>query len=148
MKTFNEFCEDAYQLDEFVNPKDIKSTLSKVKSAVTNNPITRTASRVVSNPIVRTGGRVVGGALNVAFNRALGAEKATTDDPNIGPIEKGLGASSAITPPGVSQATGIAHNVIGSVPTLQKVDRRIGKEHEKAYKANPQAYTQMLGRSF
>jgi hypothetical protein len=133
MKTFREFYIDAYQLNEF-----------RIGNPL-NNPLVK---KVTQNPVVRTTGRVLGGALNVAFNRALGVEKATTDDPNIGPIERGLGAASAITPPGVSQATGLAHNVIGSVPALQKVDKRIGKEHEKAYKANPQAYAQMLGRSF
>ena len=145
MKTFNEFCVEAYQLDEFVNPKDIKSKLSKVKSAVTSNPVVKS---VTSNPIVRTGGRVLGGALNVAFNRALGAEKLTTDDPNVGPIERGLGGISATSPPGVSQATGLAHNAIGLIPPLRKIDRRIGKEHGKALKTNPTGYTQMLGRSF
>ena len=145
MKTFNEFCVEAYQLDEFVNPKDIKSNLSKVKSAVTNNPVVKS---VTSNPIVRTGGRIVGGALNIRYNRIPGLEKLTTDDPNVGPIERGLGGISAASPPGVSQATGLAHNLIGMSPQLKKIDRRIGKEHGKVYKANPQAYTQMLGRSF
>jgi len=145
MKTFNEFCVEAYQLDEFVNPKDIKSTLSKVKSTVTNNPVVKS---VTSNPIVRTGGRIVGGALNIRYNRIPGLEKLTTDDPNVGPIERGLGGISAASPPGVSQATGLAHNLIGMSPQLKKIDRRIGKEHGKVYKANPQAYTQMLGRSF
>jgi hypothetical protein len=145
MKTFNEFCAEAYQLDEFVNLKDIKSNLSKVKSAVTNNPVVKS---VTSNPIVRTGGRVVGGALNIRYNRIPGLEKLTTDDPNVGPIERGLGGISAASPPGVSQATGFAHNLIGMSPQLKKIDKRIGKEHGKAYKANPQAYTQMLGRSF
>lgn len=149
MKTFKQFYAEAYQLDEFVNSKDIKSTLSKVKSAVTNNPVTRIASKVASNPIVRTGGRVVGGALNIGFNRAAGLDKLTqTNDPRIGPIERGLGGISAASPPGMSQATGLAHNIIGSSPQLQKIDRRVGKEHEKAYKANPTGYTQMLGRSF
>lgn len=138
MKTFNEFCVEAYQLDEFVNPKDIKSNLSKVKSAVT------------SNPAVRTGGRIVSGALNVAFNRALGLEKLTTDRSDIGPIERGLGGISAASmfAPGVSQTSGLAHNAIGLIPPLRKIDRRIGKEHEKALKTNPTGYTQMLGRSF
>jgi len=149
MKTFKQFYAEAYQLDEFVNPKDIKSTLSKVKSAVTNNPITRTATRIASNPIVRTGGRIVGAGLNLHYNRGMGLDKATqSNDPRIGPIERTLGGISAVSPPGMSQATGIAHNIIGLSPTLQRVDRRIGKEHEKAYKANPAGYTQMLGRSF
>jgi len=134
MKTFNQFCSEAYQLNEF----QIGNPL--------NNPMVK---KVTQNPLVKTTGRVVGGALNIHYNRLKGLDKLTqTIDPNVGPIERGLGAASAITPPGVSQATGIAHNVIGSVPTLQKVDRRIGKEHAKAYKANPQGYTQMLGRSF
>ena len=88
--------------------------------------------------------------LNIGFNRVLGVEKLTTDSPRVGPIERGLGGISAASmfAPGVSQTAGAAHNIIGSSPTLQKVDRKIGKEHEKAYKANPQGYTQMLGRSF
>ena len=140
MKTFNEFCAEAYQLDEFVNPKDIKSNLSKVKSAVTNNPVVKS---VTSNPIVRTGGRVAGGALNVAFNRALGLEKLTTDDPNVGPIERGLGGISAASPPGVSQATGLAHNLIGMSPQLKKLDKEIQKGHTKSLKANPNLYGHM-----
>ena len=80
----------------------------------------------------------------------MGLEKLTTDSSRVGPIERGLGGISAASmfAPGVSQTAGAAHNIIGSSPTLQKVDRKIGKEHEKAYKANPQGYTQMLGRSF
>lgn len=140
MKTFKDFCVEAYQLDEFVNPKDIKSNLSKVKSAVTSNPVVKS---VTSNPIVRTGGRVLGGALNVAFNRALGAEKLTTDDPNVGPIERGLGGISAASPPGVSQATGLAHNLIGSSPQLKKVDKEMQKGQTAAYKANPNLYAYM-----
>lgn len=145
MKTFKEFCAEAYQLDEFVNPKDIKSKLSKVKSAVTSNPVVKS---VTSNPIVRTGGRVLGGAFNVAFNRALGAEKLTTDDPNVGPIERGLGGISAASPPGVSQATGLAHNVIGISPQLRKVDRKTGQLHGRALKSNSRGYLSNLGMSF
>ena len=133
MKTFKQFYQEAYQLDEF-----------KIGNPL-NNPLVK---KVTQNPVVRTTSRVLGGALNIALNRVSGAEKATTDDPNIGPIERGLGAASAITPPGVSQAAGFGHNIIGSSKTLRKVDRAVGKEHEKAYKANPQGYTQMLGRSF
>ena len=135
MKTFKQFYQEAYQLDEF-----------KIGNPL-NNPLVK---KVTQNPLVKTTSRVVGGALNFGFNRVLGAEKLTTDDPKIGPIERGLGGISAMSmfAPGVSQTAGAAHNVIGSVPALQKVDRRIGKEHAKAYKANPQAYTQMLGRSF
>ena len=140
MKTFNEFCVEAYQLDEFVNPKDIKSKLSKAKSAVTSNPAVKS---ITSNPIVRTGGRLLGGAFNVAFNRALGAEKLTTDDPNVGPIERGLGGISAASPPGVSQATGLAHNLIGMSPQLKKIDKEIQKGHTRALKANPNLYGHM-----
>ena len=145
MKTFKEFCAEAYQLDEFVNPKDIKSTLSKVKSTVTSNPVVKS---VTTNPIVRTGGRVLGGALNVAFNRALGLEKLTTDDPNVGPVERGLGAVSVVSPPGMSQATGIAHNIIGGSKTLKKADRALGQSHGRALKSNTQGYLQNLGMSF
>ena len=148
MKTFKEFCVEAYQLDEFVSPKDIKSTLSRAKSAVTKSPVGRVASAVASNPVVKTTGRVLGGSLNVAFNRALGLEKLTTDDPNVGPVERGLGAVSVASPPGMSQATGIAHNIIGGSKTLKKADRALGQSHGRALKSNTQGYLQNLGMSF
>jgi hypothetical protein len=145
MKTFQQFCEDAYQLTEVAATATSQNPLAKIQRSVSS-----AIKPVTSNPIVRGATRALGGALNIGFNRVLGAEKLTTDSPRVGPIERGLGGISAASmfAPGVSQTAGFAHNVIGSSPTLQKVDRKIGKEHEKAYKANPQAYTQMLGRSF
>jgi len=128
MKTFNQFCIEAYQLNEF----QIGNPL--------NNPMVK---KVTQNPLVKTTGRFVGGTLNVAFNRALGAEKLTTDDPNVGPIERGLGGISAASPPGVSQVTGLAHNLIGMSPQLKKIDKEIQKGHTKALKANPNLYGHM-----
>ena len=137
MKTFQQFCIEAYQLNEV----DLKSVTSKLS----NNPI---VSRIANNPIVRNVSRVAGGAANAYYNRVYGLEKATGTNPNLGTIEKTLGGISAVSPPGLSQAAGLGHYAFDLFPQLRKVDRRIGKEHEKAYKTNPQAYTQMLGRSF
>lgn len=150
MKTFQEFCTEAYQLNEFDagNWWTRNVTNNPVVRRVTNNPVTRTASRVINNPVVRTGGRVVGGALNVGFNRALGLEKLTTDDPNVGPMERGLGAVSLVSPPGMSQVTGLGHNLIGRTPQLKAADKALAKSHERALRSNPQGYLQNLGMSF
>ena len=145
MKTFQQFCEQSYQLTEVTATANTQNPLVRIQRSVSSavRPIT-------SNPLVRKAASAALGAANVYYNRVQGLEKLTTDSRRVGPIERALGGISAASmfAPGVSQASGFAHNIIGSSPTLQKVDRRIGKEHEKAYKANPQAYTQMLGRSF
>jgi len=145
MKTFQQFCEQAYNLNEVAATATSQNPLAGIQRKVSS-----AIKPIISNPIVKPIVKGAVGALNVYYNRALGAEKLTTDSPRVGPIERGLGGISAASmfAPGVSQTAGFAHNVIGSSPTLQKVDRKIGKEHEKAYKANPRGYTQMLGRSF
>ena len=142
MKTFKEFCVEAYQLDEF----DIKSKLSKVKSAVTSNPVVK---GVTNHPLARG----AAGAYNIYFTRLSGLEKITSDSADIGPIERTLGGISAFSPPGISQVAGFAHHliggprdnphVVGGNQTLKKLDKKVQKGQTAAYRANPNLYGHM-----
>ena len=124
MKTFKEFYQEAYQLNEL----DFKSTLQAAgRSPLINNPVTRTVMRAVG-PVAR----------------GLGAMKAVA--PGTGPIGRAYGTAVAVTPPGVSNVLQWADPT--DIPAVKKADKQITTQHTKAYKANPTGYTQMLGRSF
>ena len=134
MKTFQQFCEQAYQLDEVAVTATAQNPIQRGVSALGRSPI-------VNNPVTRT---IAGPVLGVA-NRLYNIDKAGKR--SLGPLERTTSALPGVTPPGPSQALGLASWAMEN-PAFRKFDKQVIPQHTKAYKANPQAYTQMLGRSF
>jgi hypothetical protein len=137
MKTFQQFCEDAYQLTEVAATATVQNPLQRGLSALGRSPI-------INNPVTRTAANIAGPVLGVA-NRVYNIDKAGKR--SLGPLERTTSALVGVTPPGPSQALGLASWAMEN-PAFRKFDKQVIPQHSKAYKANPQGYAQMLGRSF
>jgi hypothetical protein len=138
MKTFQQFCEDAYQLTEVAATATAPNPLKRGLSALGRSPI-------INNPVTRAAANIAGPVLGVA-NRLYNLDKAGKK--SLGPLERTTAALSAVTPPGISNALGYASLGAEMIPGFRKFDKQVIPQHTKAYKANPQGYAQMLGRSF
>ena len=138
MKTFQQFCGDAYQLNEVAATATIQKPIQRGLSALTRSPI-------INNPVTRTAANIAGPVLGVA-NRLYNLDKAGKK--SLGPLERTTAALTAITPPGISNALGYASLGAETIPGFRKFDKQVIPQHTKAYKANPQGYAQMLGKSF
>jgi len=135
MKTFQQFCEDVYQLNEVAATASLQNPIQRGVSALSRSPI-------INNPVTKF---VAGPILGLA-NRAYNLDK--SGKRSLGPLERTTSALTAITPPGASNALGLTSAAMEMTPGFRKFDKQVIPQHSKAYKANPVGYTQMLGRSF
>lgn len=138
MKTFQQFCEDAYQLNEVSSTATVRNPIQRGLSTLSKSPI-------INNPVTRTAVKIAGPVLGFT-NRLYNADKSRNS--NLGPLERTVSALAAVTPPGPSNLLSYGSAGMEMIPGLRKFDKTIIPAHEKAYKANPQGYIQMLGRSF
>jgi len=138
MKTFKQFCEDVYRLNEVAATATVQKPIQRGLSALTRSPI-------INNPVTRTAANIAGPVLGVA-NRLYNLDKAGKK--SLGPLERTTAVLSGVTPPGMSNALGYASAGMEVSPEFRKFDKQVIPQHTKAYKANPQGYAQMLGRSF
>ena len=101
MKTFKQFCSEAYQIDEVAITASPQNPLQRIRqgtAALSKSPL-------VNNPITRTIGNVAGPVLGIA-NRAYNLDKAGKT--SLGPLERTTATLSGVTPPGASHALGLA----------------------------------------
>lgn len=129
MKTFQQFCEDASYLNEFVNTQKIL------------NPIKQTVKNIAQSPV----GRFASGAIRLG-SRGEGAVGVV--NPKTGPLEKLVSGVQAVAPPGVSDAAAALRYTAMQSKPVKKIDTAMQKQHTIAYKLNPQGYAQMAARSF
>ena len=127
MKTFQQFCEDAYQLNEGAT------------TAAAINPIQRGLS-AIGRPLARAFVPAY-----TAYDVYRNFDKAGKR--SLGPIERSVAAAAAVPGPHRPAASLVSYGM-ETIPGARKFDKQVIPQHSKAYKANPQAYTQMLGRSF
>jgi len=129
MKTFQQFCDQVYQLDEFIDTKKVLK------------PITQTVKNITQSPA----GRFAGRAIQIA---SRGEGVAGVVSPRTGPLEKLTAGVQAVAPPGVSDvAAALRYTAMQSKP-FKKVDTAMQRHHKNAYKLNPQGYAQMASGSF
>lgn len=129
MKTFQQFCEQAYQLDEFIDTKKVLKPIIQTVKNITQSPTGRFARRAIQ---IASRGEGVAGVVS----------------PRTGPLEKLAAGVQAVAPPGVSDAAAsLRYTAMQSKP-FKKVDTAMQRYHKNAYKLNPQGYVQMATGSF
>jgi len=114
MKTFKQFCVEAYQLDEVTATLNSQGPLQRIRqgaAALSRSPL-------VNNPVTRTIGSVSGPVLGLA-NRAYNLDKAGKT--SLGPLERTTATLSGVTPPGASHALGLASWAMEN-PKFRKFD--------------------------
>jgi hypothetical protein len=121
MKTFQQFCEDAYQLNEF----NIGN--------LSNNPLVK---KVTQNPVVK---RVMGGAFRVD-----GA--ATAINPKETPMNRATGALNAVKPfSPVTMGAGLGSQVLGPA-LINLAKQREQARQKRLYSLVPSGKTDVSGK--
>jgi len=125
MKTFQQFCEDSYQLNEFIDNKNIKQTVKNIAQS----PVGRFTSRALR--LVSRGEGVLG-----------------VTDPKTGPLERLTAGVQAVAPPGISDAAAALRYTLMQSKPFKEVDTKVQRHHTNAYKLNPSGYAKAAAGSF